>query len=722
MTLSTRLVTANSSNGDEGITREYLDSQLAEMRNLIATLGLQQNQTMHQGRQANHIDNTSNEEKVKIVSVHLTDKVLLWHRQYLSVNGENVTLEVYKNAIVQRFRSIFEDLMSALKNAKYEKTAKEYQDLFDTLLCRVTISQEHAISLYLGGLPTELELNVRMFKPATLVDAYSLTKLQKAVIDDMKRKNKKRAHNLCFYCDQKYTPGHKCAGQLFSLVLVPDEEDYFKDCIDELEENKNSMGIQDLQPQISLNALTETNNFQTTRVIGTVGKHLVHILVDCRSTHNFLDKNIVKKLGCSIRPIGPLAVTMADDNNLVTTSEGRNFKWQFDNTTFTTDVMLLPLGVKSEKNAIQVVQGEFHSMALSVYPMNAISCSNLEGMPMKVDEKIKAALRNYEDVFGIPVELPPQRSHDHRIPLVEGALPVNIRPYRHPPTQKDAIESMVKEFLEAGVIKKSHSPFASPIVMVKKKDNSWRMCVDYRQLNKQTVKDKFPIPIIEELIDELHGSKLFTKLDLRSGYHQIRMDEADVAKTAFRTHEGHYEFLVMPFGLTNAPSTFQSLMNEVFKPFLRKFTLVFFDDILIYSQCLEEHIIHLQTILETIRDHKLFAKLSKCVFGAAQVEYLRHVISAQGVATYPAKIETMANWHVPTNLKQLRGFLGLTGYYRSSNSIEALKQAMISALVLKLPDFTKEFIVETNASGGGTIIMENIVNSVLSRLSSWHTN
>ncbi|GJZ09113.1 reverse transcriptase [Tanacetum coccineum] len=242
-----------------------------------------------------------------------------------------------------------------------------------------------------------------------------------------------------------------------------------------------------------------SNEEKTTRVIGTVGKHLVHILVDCRSTHNFLDKNMVKKLGCSIRPTGPLAVTMADDNNLVTTSEGRNFKWQFDNTTFTTDVMLLPLGgckmvlgiqwlatlgdikcnfkelrmelkyegkkvqlrgthksnlvwlndKKSEKNAIQVVQGEFHSMALSVYPMNAISCSNLEGMPMKVDEKIKAALRNYEDVFGIPVELPPQRSHDHRIPLVEGALPVNIRPYRHPPTQKDAIESMVKEFLEA---------------------------------------------------------------------------------------------------------------------------------------------------------------------------------------------------------------------------------------------------------------------------------
>nr|GEW13447.1 RNA-directed DNA polymerase like [Tanacetum cinerariifolium] len=512
--------------------------------------------------------------------------------------------------------------MSALKNAKYEKTTKEYQDLFDTLLCIVTISEEHAISLYLGGLPAELEMNVRLFKPATLTDAYSLTKLQDAVLDAMKKKNKpsgsftrnrfsngrnyesitkpiifpkpntpvntnvrkqltqkeyqeKRAQNLCFYCDQKYTPGHKCAGQLFSLVLVPDEEDCFEDCIDELEENKNSMGYQDLKPKISWNALTGTNNFQTMRVIGTVGKHLVHILVDCGSTHNFLDKNLAKKLGLSIRPTGPLAVIVGNGNNLMVlgihwlaTLEDikcnfkklrMEFKYKGKKVqlrgTHKSNLVWLS-DKKSEKNARQVAQGEFHSMALSVYPMNAISCSNLEGMPMKVNEKIKAVLKNYKDVFGIPVELPPQRSHDHRIPLVKGDLLVNIRPYRYPPIQKDSIESMVKELLEARVIKKSHGPFASPIVMVKKKHNSWSMCVDYRQMNKQNVKNKFPIPIIEELIDELHGSELFSKLDLRLGYHQIRMDEADVAKTAFRTHEGHYDFLVMPFGLKNAPSTF----------------------------------------------------------------------------------------------------------------------------------------------------------------------
>ena len=241
---------------------------------------------------------------------------------------------------------------------------------------------------------------------------------------------------------------------------------------------------------------------------------------------------------------------------------------------------------------------------------------------------------------------------------------MNKRPYRYSKKQKDIIDELVQDYLKSGVTQNNSSPYSSPVVLVGKKDGSWRLCIDYRDLNKSTVKNRFHIPLVDDLLDELHGSTVFSKIDLRSGYNQVRMAEADVHKTTFKTHSGHYEYLVMPFGLTNAPATFQGLMNSVFREYLRRFLLVFFDDILIYSKSMEDHLHHLQTVLSTMRANVLLAKKSKCYFGVTRVEYLWHFITGEGVSTDPAKVAAVRNWPLPQTPKQLRGFLGLAGYYR----------------------------------------------------------
>ncbi|MCH83131.1 RNA-directed DNA polymerase (Reverse transcriptase) [Trifolium medium] len=287
------------------------------------------------------------------------------------------------------------------------------------------------------------------------------------------------------------------------------------------------------------------------------------------------------------------------------------------------------------------------------------------------------------------------RGREHVINIREGQGPVNVRPYLYPHLHKKEIEKQVKEMLASGIVRHSTSAYSSPVILVK--DSTWRMCVDYRALNKVTVPDKFPIPVIEELLDELHGSKFFSKLDLKSGYHQVRVKGDDVHKTAFRTHEGHYEFLVMPFGLMNAPSTFQSLMNDVFRPMLRQGVLVLFDDILVYSKDWASHMVQLEAVLKVLRDNCLTADKKKCLFAQDTVEYLGHVISAKGVEVDPNKFINIKNWPIPKNVKGDVFQWGL----EAQRAFDTLKERSTTAPVLALHDFNKEFFIECDASGSG---------------------
>ena len=217
--------------------------------------------------------------------------------------------------------------------------------------------------------------------------------------------------------------------------------------------------------------------------------------------------------------------------------------------------------------------------------------------------------------------------------------------------------------MSKGFVRPSTSPWGAPILFVRKNDGSLRLCIDYKELNKVTIRNQYPLPRIDDLFYQLQGAKVFSKIDLRSGYHQLKIRSEDVPKTAFRTRYGHYEFLVMPFGLTNAPVVFMDLMNRIFQPYLDQFVIVFIDDILIYSGSKDDHEEHLRVVLHIPRENQLYAKFSKCQFLLDSVTFLRHVISTEGVSVDPQKIEAIVNWKPPTNVTEIRSFLGLAGYY-----------------------------------------------------------
>jgi len=360
---------------------------------------------------------------------------------------------------------------------------------------------------------------------------------------------------------------------------------------------------------------------------------------------------------------------------------------------------------------------------------------------MEVEEKegtsVIPVVHEFEDVFPDEVpRLPPNREVEFSIDLVPRTGLVSMAPNCMAPTELVELKSQIEELLGKQFIRPSTSPLGTPVLLVKKKDGSSHLCADYMQLNKMTIKNKYPLPRIDDLMDQLHGSSMFSKIDLRSGYHQILVKADDVQKTAFRSRYGHYEYVVMPFGVTNAPTVFMDYMNKIFRLFLDRFVVVFIDDILIYSKTQEEHAEHLRLVLGDLREKQLYAKLSKCKFWLDEVQFLGHVISAQGIVVDPAKVEAVVKWETPKSATEIRSFVGLAGYYRRfiegfskivapltqltrkdqpftwidkcEDIFQELKRRLTSAPILVIPDVGKPFEVYCDAShlGLGCVLMQ----------------
>ncbi|GJW29014.1 putative reverse transcriptase domain-containing protein [Tanacetum coccineum] len=337
---------------------------------------------------------------------------------------------------------------------------------------------------------------------------------------------------------------------------------------------------------------------------------------------------------------------------------------------------------------------------------------------MKANEpKLKyiPVVRKFPGVFPEDLSgLPPSREVEFHIDLIPGAMPVAKSPYHPTPTEMQELSNLLKELQEKGFIRPSSSPWGAPMLFVKKKDGSFRMCTDYRELNKLTIKNRYPLPRIDDLFDQLQGSRYFSKINLRTGYHQLRVREEDIPKTAFRMKYEHFEFMVMPFGLTNAPAIFMDLMNR----------------------SKEEHEVHLKLILELLEKKKLFGKFLKCKFWLQEVCFLGHVVNSEGIHVDPCKIKAVKNWKPPKTPTKIRLFLGLAGYYRrfivifsrianpltlltqknkkfewgdeQENAFQTLKDMLYDAPILALPEGTHDFVVYYDASyqGFGCVLMQ----------------
>ncbi|GJU07075.1 putative reverse transcriptase domain-containing protein [Tanacetum coccineum] len=652
--------------------------------------------------------------------------LIRWFERTESVFSRSNCTEDYKycpRTEVQKMEDEFYHL--TVKGNDLKTYVRRFQELA-TLCPTMVPDSEKMMEVFIGGLPRSIKGNVIASKPQILKEAINIaqrlmdqvTKHTLVYTGNRPLCKKCTLHHIgpytvkCNTCNKvgHLTKNYRNKGPATGSNLLPitvtchacgEKGHYVNQC--RKTANYNAQGRAYM--------LRDRNAHQDPNVVTGIfllNQHLARVLFDSGADKSFVSISLASML--NIPPIiidTFYNIKMADGNLVSTNTVIQGCTLTLLNQPFKIDLMPIKLG------SFDVVIGmdwlsKYHARIICDEKVVHIPINGetliIRVMEKKSDEKRLEdipVVREFPEVFPEDLPgLPPVRQVEFQIDLIPGAAP------------------------------------GAPVLFVKKKDGSFRMCIDYQELNKLTVKNRYPLPRIDDLFDQLQGSSVYSKIDLRSGYHQLRVRDEDIPKTAFRTRYGHYEFQVMPFGLTNAPAVFMDLMNRVCKPYLDKFVIVFIDDILIYSRNKEEHANHLRIILELLKKEKLYAKFSKCDFWIRIVQFLGHLIDSQGLHVDPAKIEAVKNWTSPTTPTEIRQFLGLAGYYRrfikdfskiakslteltqknkkyiwgedQESAFQLLKQKLCEAPILALPEGNDDFVVYCDAShqGLGAVLMQ----------------
>ncbi|GAU21227.1 hypothetical protein TSUD_11450 [Trifolium subterraneum] len=716
------------------------------------------------------VQNTPEDLKVKLSRLSMEGPTIHWFNLLMETE-DDLSWEKLKKALIARYGGRrLDNPFEELSNLRQKGGVEEYVESFELLSSQVgRLPEDQYMGYFMSGLKTQIRRRVRTLNPRSRMEMMRMAKdvedelreeddedrstSKKGVYEKTGRrdwagswsKNRSGSFNKELTrptnsgwanSNQKTSPtGSNASSSLLSTAKKNESSASmekwkgFRRDGEAINEEGEIVALEVSDTEVSeeeeieckgMGMLGSMGEYRTMKIEGTMENVGVLILIDSGASHNFISPKLTRALGLTVTSISARSIKLGDGHKFFSQGVCEGITISLGPVEVKIDALVLELGgldvvlgvswlstlgkvvmdwstlsmqfyyhgqmVKLQGLGIkQDSQGFLHSFLADKHGRGEMEgWWVLEGDNTKEKEVVafdmSQILEKFTPVFQDHIQLPLERTQVHQIRLMPEHGPVNVRPYKYPHHQKEEIEKQVAELLNVGVIRPSNSAYSSPVILVKKKDSSWRMCVDYRALNKITIPDKYPIPIVDELLDELYGAAIFSKIDLKSGYHQIRVHENDIQKTAFRTHDGHYEYLVMPFGLMNAPATFQATMNDIFRPFLRKFVLVFFDDILVYSKNEIDHQEHLTAVLTVLMNH----------------------------------------W--------VRGFLGLTGYYRkfvknygkiakplteltkkdnfcwgpeAVSAFNQLKQIMTTPPVLVIPNSSLPFEIECDAAGRG---------------------